>query len=380
MNCAIAPSLTEPGLEWLLRMNAVSGISTTAALRLWERFGPDLGRVSELELAQVAEIEPGEAAGVRRQLLAFDAQRELERTLRLGARIVTRADAEYPDVLAGIPDPPLLLYVKGTGRLDDKTEAGALAFVGTRRATAYGRRMARALAGEAAARGSVIVSGLARGIDSEAHEAALAARAKTWAVLGSGLGRVYPPENEGLARRIAESGGCLVSEWPLDSPPFKGHFPRRNRIVSGLTWGTIVIEGTLHSGSLITARLALEQSREVFAVPGPADAPMSAAPHRLLRQGAKLVETMADVWDSVPPGVVPLSLYVGDDGHKRATAKISLEQNKVLEFLGSESRTLDELVLELGIDFSSLSNIIFELELRDLIIAVPGQRYAKKGR
>jgi DNA processing protein len=368
-----------PRLEWLMRLNAASGLSTFAALRLWETFGPGLEKASEGELAAAADLTVETARQVRAESLAFDASKEWELVKRHGARLIACEDEAYPDILKSITDFPLLLCVAGQGSLKDA--AAALAFVGTRHPTPYGRRMARALAGEAAAAGAVVVSGLARGIDSEAHEAALDARGTTWAVLGSGLARIYPPENERLARRIMDGGGCLISEWPMAAPPLKGHFPRRNRIVSGLCWGTIVVEGAARSGSLITARLAVEQGREVFAVPGPADSAQSEAPHRLIRQGAKLIRTMADVWPELPPAADPQhSLYVNAPSPARAgKAALSLEYEKILELLGPDARTLDELAEVLGIDLSRLSNIIFEMELRDLVAAVPGQRYAKKG-
>lgn len=369
-----------PRLEWLMRLNAATGMPTFSTLRLWERFGTDLERASEAELAQAADLTLETARQVRREFLAFDARREWEQACQWGARLVTCEDPEYPALLKSIVDFPLVLYIAGQGSLTGA--ASALAFVGTRQPTPYGQRMARALAREAAAAGAVVVSGLARGIDSQSHEAALDARGTTWAVLGSGLARLYPPENERLARRIMDGGGCLISEWPMEAPPLKGHFPRRNRIVSGLCWGTIVVEGAVRSGSLITARLAGEQGREVFAVPGPADSPMSEAPHILIRNGAKLIRSMADVWPELPPSAAPqLSLYA--DGSDRTQAQkpaaLSLEYQKVLELLGPDARTLDELGQALGIDLSRLSNIIFEMELRDLVAAVPGQRYAKKG-
>jgi DNA processing protein len=243
--------------------------------------------------------------------------------------------------------------------------------------------MAGSLARQAAQAGAVVVSGLARGIDSEAHEAALSCGGKTWAVLGSGLGRVYPPEHDGLARRIAESGGLVLSEYPTDASPLSGRFPRRNRIISGLCWATVVVEGTLRSGSLITARLACEQGRLVFAVPGPVESALSDAPNLLIRQGAGLISSLAEVWPELPPGVQEhLSLYDGDGPRVCSPASskpILPEHRKILQCLGGESRSLDELCLELGIDFSRLSNIIFEMELRNLVMALPGQRYAKKG-
>jgi len=366
-----------PRLEWLLRLNAVTGVSTTKALAVWERLGERLCSAAAEEWAEAGELDLETARRARTEALVFDARAEWDRARAVGARILALGEPDYPEMLRSISDPPLLLYIKGEARFAE--EPAPLAFVGTRRPTPYGARMARVLAKEAAAEGAVVVSGLARGIDSEAHEAALSVRGKTWAVLGSGLGRIYPAENADLARRIVQGGGCLVSEYPVDASPLKGRFPRRNRIISGLSWGTIVVEGAMHSGSLITARLSIEQGRPVFAVPGPADSRMSGAPHMLINQGAKLITRMKDVWEDLPDAIEPqASLYSEPAAPTVKSPSLSLECKKILELLGPDARSLDELGQITGIDLSRLSNIIFEMELRDLVAPVPGQRYAKK--
>lgn len=358
--------------EALLRFNSVAGFAPDAVRRMMRRL--EASRLLEAkpqDLAAAAGVTLEAAGRFREQALAFDAEGEWREAARLGARVLDETDPEYPDLLKAIPDPPLVLYVRGT-----LAPCGpALAFVGSRRPTPYGRRMARALAGQACASGCVIVSGLARGIDTEAHAAALEGGGATWAVLGSGLGRIYPPENGKLAGDIAASGGCLISEFPLAAPPLAEHFPRRNRVVSGLSWGTVVVEGRARSGSLITARFAAEQGREVFAVPGPADSPLSDAPHRLIAQGAKLVGSMADVWEELPclrpaegSGALPSA----------AASPLSGARQKILKYLGPDSLTLEEIGSATGIDLPRLSNILFEMELEDLVGPVPGQRYAKK--
>ncbi|MCX5797873.1 MAG: DNA-processing protein DprA [Elusimicrobia bacterium] len=293
----------------------------------------------------------------------FDALGEWRRAQEMGVSLLFRDEPGYPELLRSITDAPLVLYV--WGRLDAGRDA--LAFVGSRQPTPYGRRMTRQLVRDASAR-FVITSGLARGIDTEAHRAALESQGTTWAVLGSGLGRIYPPENEALAREIVAGRGCVLSEFPMDAEPLPGHFPRRNRIVAGLCWGTVVVEGRDKSGSLITARLAAQQGREVFAVPGPADSPLSEAPLRLISQGANMVRCMADIWPELPPScqeapVRPL---------------VAPAHEKILQLLGSETRSVAELGAESGLDISSLTQTLFELELQDLVEAVPGQRYAKK--
>ncbi|MDD5629934.1 MAG: DNA-processing protein DprA [Elusimicrobia bacterium] len=303
----------------------------------------------------------------------FDALGEWRRAREMGVSLLFRDEPGYPQLLRPLADAPLALYVRG--RLESGRDA--LAFVGSRQPSPYGRRMTRRLVREASAR-FVIVSGLARGIDTEAHRAALEAGGTTWAVLGSGLGCVYPPENADLAREIVAGGGGVLSEFPLDAEPLPGHFPRRNRIVAGLCWGTVVVEGRDKSGALITARLAAQQGREVFAVPGPADSPLSEAPLRLISQGAKMVRSGADIWPELPPGCrtaappAELPMPPARDG------LLAPAHEKILQLLGSETRSVAELGAESGLDISSLTQTLFELELRDLVEAVPGQRYAKK--
>jgi DNA processing protein len=350
---------------------------------------PTPAQESALRLNAAATLGAERARG-------FDACGEWRRARDMGVSLLLRGEPGYPELLRCTGDAPLLLYVQG--RLESGRDA--LAFVGSRAPTPYGRRMTRQLVRDAAAR-LVIVSGLARGIDTEAHRAALDARGATWAVLGSGLARLYPPENADLARQIVAGGGCIMSEFTLDAGPLPGHFPRRNRIVAGLCWATVVVEGRDKSGSLITARLAAAQGREVFAVPGPADSPLSEAPLRLISQGAKMARSMADVWPELPPGCQAQTTASLPDGlpdplkgagqgsapaapnlEKPAAAGRGLllapEHKKILQLLGSETRSVAELGVESGLDISSLTQTLFELELQDLVEAVPGQRYAKK--
>jgi DNA processing protein len=360
-------------LEALIRFNAALLFAPAqTGRRLLEGLAPEgLSGASPEELAAAGGLSLEAAGRLKAEAAAFDLEAELALCERLGARFLSCEDAEFPDLLKSVSDPPLILYARGSLA----PQAAALAFVGSRRPTPYGLRMARFLAGRAAEGGLTVASGLARGIDTAAHRAALAAGGRTWAVLGSGLSRLYPPENEGLARDIVSSGGCVLSEYPLSTPPLPANFPRRNRIVAGLAWGTVVVEGTDRSGSLITARLACEQGRPVFAVPGPADSPLSQAPHRLIREGAKLVATMEDVWEELPPALRPAPRVAGQG---RPQAPLPGEHQKILELLGSESRCLEDLGCETGLDLPRLSAILFEMELQGLLRAVPGQRYAKK--
>jgi DNA processing protein len=238
------------------------------------------------------------AGGDGRQALA-DGEETLRRCERLGVAVLTAGEPGYPDILTTIPDPPLALYLRG--RLTAADEA-AIAIVGSRRCSPYGLQMAERLATDLARRGATIVSGLARGIDAAAHRAALAASGRTLAVLGSGMDRLYPREHARLADRIVENG-AVISEHALGEPPLPEHFPRRNRIISGLSLGVVVVEASRASGSLITARLAGEQGREVFAVPGPVGSETSEGTHGLIQAGAKLVTGVADIIEELRPGV-----------------------------------------------------------------------------
>ena len=357
--------------EWTVRLNAVPFAPSAKARALLDGLGPEGLSVSgDAEWARVAGL-PLEAAGRwRRQAGACDVEGEVRRVESLGGRVLFHGEPGYPAPLASVADAPLM--ISALGRLEDLP---AVAVVGSRVPTAYGRRMARSLAAAAARRGVAVVSGLARGVDAVAHEAALDAGGTTWAVLGSGLGEVYPPENRDLARRIADEGGCVLSEYPCATTPAPGLFPRRNRIVAALSWATVVVEGRAASGSLLTAKNALEYGRDVLAVPGPIDSPLSEAPHRLIREGARPVFSIEEVLASIPSG---LSLPPASMRRVRATPALDREESRILDVLGGESLSLEELGDKTGLDMSRLSLIMFGLEIKDLVISAPGQRYGKK--
>lgn len=279
-----------------------------------------------------------------------------------GQTIVTLADAAYPPTLLEIPDPPGLLYVRGDPALLNKP---ALAIVGSRNATPQGRQTAERLAGKLAAGGLVIASGLALGIDAAAHRGALAAGGETVAVIGTGIDRVYPARNRELALQIAERG-CIVSEFPLGTPALAANFPRRNRIISGLSCGVLVVEAAPQSGSLITARLAGEQGREVFAIPGSIHSPLARGCHQLIRQGAKLVETAQDILEELGdlPEVIEQPAAVPAD-------------HALLAILGHDPCPLDELAERSGWPTDRLLGELLALELDGRIAALPGNRYQR---
>lgn len=247
--------------------------------------------------------------------------------------------------------------------------------MGSRKPTPYGLRMARLLAAGCARAKIPVVSGLARGIDTQAHRAALEAGGVTWAVLGSGLDVIYPSENRGLSEEILRKGGAVLSELPDGTGPDAHNFPKRNRIISGLSLGVIVVEGDVRSGSLITARCALAQGREVFAVPGPADSPMSEGPLELIRQGAPMARSIEDVLAELPmlsQGTHPELPGLGPED------SLSADERKIIQFLASGELELEELAAKTCWELPRLLRVLTELEAQELILAVPGQRYARR--
>ncbi|HDD45165.1 MAG TPA: DNA-protecting protein DprA [Candidatus Desulfofervidus auxilii] len=277
----------------------------------------------------------------------------------LGLEIITYNDDKYPKLLKEIFDPPLILYIKGNKDLLNTT---CIAIVGTRRASFYGIKMATKLAIGLAESGITVVSGLARGIDAAAHKGALQAKGKTIAVLGCGLDVIYPKENEKLFNEIAEKG-ALISEFLPGTPPLAHNFPIRNRIISGLSLGVVVVEAALKSGSLITANLALEQGKEVFAVPGPIDESRKGT-HNLLKQGAKLVEDVSDILEE-------FHFY-----SKTVTLNLDPLQEKILSLLDTP-KTLEEIAIILNENITNLSATLTLLEVQGLIKQLPGKQYIK---
>src|SRR3989454_1300733 len=302
------------------------------------------------------------------------------------ATTLALADAPYPARLRAIHDPPNLLYCDGHLGEGDRQ---AVAIMGSRQATPYGLRVTEALAGELSALGFTIVSGFARGIDAAAHRAAVAVGGRTIAVLGCGLDVDYPPGHASLHAEIAGSGAVLT-EFAPGTPPRATNFPRRNRIISGLALGVVVVEAAEDSGSLITARLALEQGREVFAVPGPIDTPTSRGPHGLLKQGAKLVETVKDSVEELLPQLEKVRTPISQDfvatgaGKRRSFAPkppdLSPEEQVMLRVIGREPRHLDDLTEQSRLSAAEVARILLGLELKALVHQLPGQQYCLKKR
>ncbi|QEA12807.1 DNA-processing protein DprA [Comamonas flocculans] len=373
----------QPGeLAAWLRLTTAKGLGAAAARRLLGHFGlpeavfahgvPDWGNC--LNGAQASSL--ARHHGPELDALVQRTRQWLETSPGPGiARaLVTLADGNYPHALLCTEDPPVLLYAEGSEaclHADALVPAASLAIVGSRSPSAQGVQNARAFGRALREAGLCIVSGLARGVDGAAHEGALAAAPGTGpdtvAVVGTGLDQVYPRAHQALARRIAERG-LLLSEYPLGTPPLPANFPRRNRILSGLTRGTLVVEAALASGSLVTARLASEQGREVFAIPGSIHAPQSRGCHALIRQGAKLVETAQDILEELAlPGLRAQAQPAPEAGAGAPEA-----QDPVLRALGFDPLGIDALMARTGMDAASLQLRLLELELAGNVARLPG--------
>ncbi len=279
-------------VPWIA-LNSISGVGRVLYKRLILRFGSpeEVFRAPEVELFRVEGAKPASVKAIKDFGGWSLARREADKALEKGSDIVTFSDPRYPANLRETHDPPPYLYVKGRLVEGDKV---SVAVVGSRKATQYGRQLTKKISGDIAAKGITVVSGGARGIDTEAHKGAIAAGGRTIAVLGCGIDVVYPPENESLFKAVAESG-AVVTEFPMGTPPDAANFPQRNRIISGISMGVVVMEAADDSGSLITASCSLDQGREVYAVPGSVDSPTSRGTNSLIKKGAKLVEGPEDI-------------------------------------------------------------------------------------
>ncbi|MBN2409759.1 MAG: DNA-processing protein DprA [Candidatus Aminicenantes bacterium] len=365
-------SRTDGPALWVA-LNLVLSDSLRSAQKVAARY-PDPAMVfrASAEELQSLGVEKEKAAALTSRALFDRASETLSWLAHKGYFVLTIDDPGYPDALREVFDPPCVLY--GAGRPEVLREP-SIAVVGARRPTPYGRAVAEKLARDLAARGLVIVSGLARGIDSIAHWGALDS-GRTVAVLGSGLDDIYPPENKGLFRKIAETG-AVITEFPPRMPPLGFHFPLRNRIISGLSLATLVVEATRQSGSLITARLALEQNRDVMAVPGCLTSDLSRGTNWLIKSGAKLVESWEDVIEELP---LPLreSLLAPRAEEKREVPAMSPEEKKVFDRLSVATLThIDELVEAADSSVSEMLGLLLSLEIKGLVRQVPGKHFQR---
>lgn len=361
-----------PLVPWFT-LKSVPGIGNLLFRRLIDHFGTpeNVLSASRDQLGQVESITSRVANAIQRHRTPDDVYREIEAVTRSRFQVLTQHDNAYPQMLLHIPDPPPVLYLHG--RLDKS--ACHMAVVGSRMATSYGRAATRQLCKQLVDHGMVITSGMARGIDTCAHKGALDAGGRTVAVLGSGLNRIYPPENRKLFERIAENGAVL-SEFPLDAGPEARHFPQRNRIISGISLGTVVVEAAQRSGSLITARLAAEQGREVFAVPGSIQAPTTRGTHHLIQQGAKLAQSAADIIEELDPQTARVCIAQNGKVEQPASGNaddLTEIESHVLDALEPYPLHFDELARRLDQSAGRLAATLSMLELKGWVIQETGK-------
>ncbi len=370
--------------QWLA-LALTPAMGPTRARRLVEHFGG----VEQVFRASLTELEAAGLQAVSAQALATGksvelAQEEMVRAAASGAQILPLDDPAYPALLRQIYDPPVVLYVKGDAAA---LSLPGIAIVGTRHPTPYGTGMAERLAADLAVRGLAIFSGLARGVDAAAHRGAVAARGKTVAVFGTGVDVVYPRENTRLAESVLAVGGAVISEFPMATFPAPQNFPIRNRIISGLAVGVLVVEAGEYSGTRITARCALEQNREVYAVPGNVTNRNSWGPNTLIKQGAHLVATWEDVWEALPATVRdPLEPRAASESEGQAPASLfgddtlAPHEKKIFALLKPDEAThIDDLVVRLEPDVSAseIFSALFELELAGKIRQLPGKNFVR---
>lgn len=372
--------------EWI-SLNMTPGVGPRAATKLLERFGSASAvfdaRRTELESLR---IRPETIESIMKKEFHDKALDEFERVKKAGGDILILDDGSYPDLLRQIDDPPITLYVRGDWQAC--LEQPCVGVIGSRNCSTYGKNSAEMLSRELAARGITIVSGLARGIDTSAHRGAIEAKGRTIGVLGTGLDSIYPKENTRLAEEILEKGGALFTQFPLGTPPLKDNFPYRNRIISGLSLGVLIVEASERSGSLITARLAMEQNREVMAVPGNITSGNSFGTNYLIKAGAKLVQQWQDVVAELPSEIA--ASILPPKVEERSNGRSSKQQDLIPSDLSDHERAIwpllpvddsihiDVLLEESRLSFGDLNAALVGLDLRDLIRVLPGKNYARK--
>ena len=381
---AALAATSEQGTYWLA-LALTPGLGPARIKRVIEQFGT----AERVFTATLTELEATGLRAISAQSIATGkslemAKEECAKAIEARARIISLSDPEYPSRLKEIYDPPVILFVKGN--VEVLSQPG-LAMVGTRHPTPYGTGMAERLASDLAARGLAIISGLARGIDTASHRGAVAAKGKTIAVLGTGIDIMYPKENTRLTEQIVSLGGAIITEFPVGTSPAPQNFPIRNRIISGMSAGVLVVEAAEYSGTRITSRLALEQNRDVYAVPGNVTNKNSWGPNTLIKQGAKLVATWEDVWEELPADVqVALSALQPTESPTPETASLfpdevkSPQETKILKLLKADESTHIDQLVELLEDEMSPSEIfaaLFELELNGKVRQLPGKNFVK---
>ena len=398
----------------LVHLSIIPGVGDQTIQRLLTAFG-SAQRALDATLDELARVD-GVTATICQQLVSGKSRVSVDRELELveahNCRLVAIHDSAYPVLLKEIPDPPILLYVRGEL---GEPDAPSLTIVGTRSPTNYGKAISRQLSRQLAENGVTIISGFARGIDRCAHEGALEASGRTIAVLGNGLSQIYPDENRDLAEEIVKSG-ALISEFPMMTRPLPGNFPRRNRLVSGMSSGTVVVEASMRSGSLITARHAAEQGREVFAVPGQIFSKQSKGAHQLINEGAKLINAIDDIWEAfpdqrltpsldasqtrLPPGQIgstqaqTSSNLFGEDSDRdtsvgsagtsaappppKSMPQLNPDERTVLEAIDAPSSHIDQIARTTSLPMNKVSSTLVMLELKGIVQQMPGKQFARQ--
>ncbi len=384
MSTAAVSSSQTHVLEWIA-LTLTPGLGPKKSRKLVEEFGSaEAVFHASLTALEGAGIQAVSAQSIATGKSAELAREEMARAADQGIAVLSMHDPLYPTRLKEIYDPPLVLYVRGDAGV--LTQPG-IAVVGTRHPTPYGSGMAERLASDLAAQGLVIISGMARGVDTASHRGAISAKGKTVAVFGTGVDVIYPKENSRLSEQILDFGGALVSEFPIGTSAFPQNFPIRNRILSGMSIGVLVVEAAEYSGTRITARLALEQDRDVFAVPGNVTNKNSWGPNTLIKQGAKLVATWEDVWEDLPSEVrLTLAPHASNESETSSPASLFPDdglpphEKLILSLLKADEAThIDELVekLESKMSSSEIFAVLFELELTSKIRQMPGKNFVK---
>src|SRR5215467_3694599 len=369
----------DSSLSWLA-LGLTPGLASRLSARVLRQFGSPDGvfRASKRDL-EACHLPSETSEAVLKRKAFPRAEKELAAVRKIeGCKLLNWTEPEYPQTLLQIYDPPVLLYVRGDPQV---LNLPSLSIVGTRRPTVYGTQMAQRLGRELAARGLVIVSGLARGIDAIAHQGAVDAHGRAVGVLGTGVDVCYPKENKKLYEKVLERG-VIISEFPLRTHPAPENFPVRNRIVAGLPLGVVVVEGAQYSGSLITARLGMEFGREVFGVPGNATQPVSFAPNLLIKQGAKLVTGVEDVIEELPTPVRVALLQVeqpeAEQRNLLAAASLNGSEKKVYELLKADDPIhIDDIVERSGLNSSDVLATLFNLEMQGIVRQMPGKQFCK---
>ncbi len=358
-----------------IRLNAFLYFRADWLARLLEIFGSaqEILKQDAQTLAREANLNPSTAANLLKEAFSINPQEEWEKTEKLGGHIYLPEDDEYPQSLRNCKEAPIALYV--LGKLPAETQA-CVGLVGTRKITPYGRRVAEKLATELAQAGVVVVSGLARGVDSTCHAACVREKKPTVGVIGTGIGRCYPPENRALEKAILEYGGAIVSELPFNRPPNAFHFPRRNRMIAALSQPIVVIEGEIKSGALITAKLALEQGKDVLAVPGPIDSLTSGGPNSLLKQGAGVATTVADILDYIPQaqrfGLDKRFFEHNEQTPVKPEEELTERQQQVMQAVADGQLSLDQVALAIEADVPETAGLLFELEVKGFLACENG--------